>query len=84
MAARQEMVTTCTRQINRRRALLLTGEDSDRHAIRTDLTDAALSTSQRSKPANTIARSRSVRSAAVNASLRRISPHFADESEAAN
>jgi len=43
LAARQEMVTTSTGQINRLRALLLSGEDSDRQASRTALTAAALS-----------------------------------------
>jgi transposase len=42
LAARQEMVTTSTGQINRLRALLLSGGDSDRQAGRTALTDAAL------------------------------------------
>ena len=44
LAARQEMVTTSTGQINRLRALLLSGEDGERQASRAALTDAALST----------------------------------------
>lgn len=43
LAARQEMVTTSTGQINRLRALLLSGGDDDRHASRSALTDTALS-----------------------------------------
>jgi transposase len=41
--ARQEMVTTCTGQINRLRALLLSGEDADRRVSRSTLTAATLS-----------------------------------------
>ena len=43
LAARQEMVTTSTGQINRLRALLLSGEDGDRRTSRGALTDSALS-----------------------------------------
>ncbi len=43
LAARQEMVTTCTGQINRLRALLLSGDDADRGASRGAFTDATLS-----------------------------------------
>ncbi len=43
LSARQEMVTTSTAQTNRLRALLLSGDDSDRDASRSALTDAALS-----------------------------------------
>jgi transposase len=42
LSARQELVTTSTGQINRLRALLLAGDDTDRHASRAALTDAAL------------------------------------------
>jgi transposase len=43
LAARQEMVTASTGQINRLRALLLSGDDRDRNASRAAFTDAALS-----------------------------------------
>ena len=43
LAARQEMVTASTGQINRLRALLLSGDDRDRDASRAAFTDAALS-----------------------------------------
>jgi transposase len=43
LAARQELVTTSTGQINRLRALLLTGDDRDRAAARAAFTDTALS-----------------------------------------
>jgi transposase len=42
LAARQEMVTTSTGQINRLRALLLSGDDRDRAASRAAFTDQAL------------------------------------------
>jgi transposase len=43
LAARQEMVTTSTGQINRLRALLLSGDDRDREMSRAAFTDQALS-----------------------------------------
>jgi transposase len=43
LAARQELVTTSTGQINRLRALLLTDADRDRAAARAAFTDTALS-----------------------------------------
>jgi transposase len=43
LAARQEMVTASTGQINRLRALLLSGDDRDRAASRGAFTDQALS-----------------------------------------
>jgi transposase len=43
LAARQEMVTASTGQINRLRALLLSGDDRDRDASRAAFTEAALS-----------------------------------------
>ena len=43
LAARQEMVTASTGQINRLRALLLSGDDRDRDASRAAFTDQALS-----------------------------------------
>jgi transposase len=43
LAARQEMVTASTGQINRLRALLLSGDDRDRAASRAAFTDQALS-----------------------------------------
>ena len=42
LAARQEMVTASTGQINRLRALLLSGDDRDRDASRAAFTDEAL------------------------------------------
>jgi transposase len=50
LSARQEMVTTCTGQINRLRALLLSGDDRDRAASRAAFTDAALSSLARRAP----------------------------------
>ncbi len=42
LVARQEITVTCTAQASRLRALLLAGEDTDRQAARTALTQAAL------------------------------------------
>jgi transposase len=44
LSARQEMTTTRTRQINRLRALLLSGDDTDRQLARGALTDTRLQT----------------------------------------
>jgi len=44
LSARQELTTTRTRQINRLRALLLTGDDTDRTLARTALTTQTLTT----------------------------------------
>jgi transposase len=44
LGARQELTTTRTRQINRLRALLLTGDDTDRTLARTALTARTLTT----------------------------------------
>jgi transposase len=54
LAARQELVTTSTGQINRLRALLLTGDDRDRAAARAAFTTTALSSlARRRLPADT-------------------------------
>jgi transposase len=52
LAARAEMVTTSTGQINRLRALLLSGDEADRRIARTALTDRVLASlaRRRSKP----------------------------------
>ena len=52
LAARAEMVTTSTGQINRLRALLLSGDDVDRRIARAAFTDRALASlaRRRSKP----------------------------------
>jgi transposase len=44
LAARQEMTTTSTGQVNRLRALLLSGDDSDRRVARAALGDRVLAT----------------------------------------
>jgi transposase len=61
LSARQEMVTTCTGQINRLRALLLSGEDRDRAASRAPFTDAALSTLARRRLPTDADRAQAVR-----------------------
>ena len=62
LSARREMTTTRTRQINRLRALLLTGDDSDRQLARGTLSDTRLTA---------ISRRRGTAADTVDASVRR-------------
>jgi transposase len=62
LSARREMTSTRTRQINRLRALLLTGDDSDRQLARGTLSDTRLTA---------ISRRRGTAADTVDASVRR-------------
>lgn len=66
LIARQDMVVVRTAQINRLRALLLSGPDSDRDAARATLTDATLAMLSRRRFPNGASRAAAVRHAEIH------------------
>ena len=68
LTARQELTTTSTAQTNRLRALLLSGDDTDRHLARGTLTDARLASVARRRQPREASREQAVR----HAELRRL------------
>jgi hypothetical protein len=65
LGARHELTTTSTAQVNRLRALLLGGEDVDRHAARGTLTEAALDNLARRRAPRDASREQAVRHAEI-------------------
>jgi transposase len=65
LAAREDIVTASTAQTNRLRALLLAGDDTDRHAARVALTDAALTRLIRRRVASNATRAEAIRQAEI-------------------
>jgi transposase len=65
LGARDEIATTRTRHVNRLRALLLTGDDTDRAAARGALTTARLDALTRRRPRRAVGREGLVRRAEI-------------------
>jgi transposase len=65
LGARQDIITASTAQTNRLRALLLTGEDADRHAARGTFNDAVLSTLARRRLRSDATRADTIRHAEI-------------------
>jgi transposase len=65
LGARQELTTASTAQTNRLRALLLAGDDTDRHAARGPLTDATLAGLARRRLPQQASREQAVRHAEI-------------------
>jgi transposase len=65
LAAGEDIATASTAQINRLRALLLTGDDADRHAARRALTDAALTRLTRRRLPSDAIRAEAIRQAEI-------------------
>jgi transposase len=65
LSARQELTTTSTAQTNRLRALLLGGDDNDRHLARAALTDAVLAGLARRRQRPDMSREQAVRHAEI-------------------
>jgi transposase len=65
LAARQDIVTAATAQTNRLRALLLAGEDADRHLARSTLTDATLTALARRRLHSDASRADAIRQAEI-------------------
>jgi transposase len=65
LGARQELTTTSTRQRNRLRALLLSGEDTDRHLARGTLTQATLTGLARRRAPRQPSRDQAIRHAEI-------------------
>ena len=65
LTARQELTTTSTAQVNRLRALLLAGEDTDRQLARGALTDAILAGLARRRGPRDASREHAVRQAEI-------------------
>ena len=65
LGARNELTTTTTGHINRLRALLLGGEDTDRRTARGALTDATLASLARRRPPREASREQAVRQAEI-------------------
>jgi len=61
LAARQDIVTAATAQTNRLRALLLTGDDIDRRAARSTLTDVSLTALARRRVRGEASRAEAIR-----------------------
>lgn len=61
LCARQELTTTCTRQINRLKALLREGEDTDRWLARGKMTTTTLSTLAKRRQPQDATRAQAVR-----------------------
>jgi transposase len=65
LSARQELTTASTAQTNRLRALLLSGDDTDRQLARATLTDTRLTSLARRRPARDATREQAVRHAEI-------------------
>ncbi len=65
LAAREDIVTAATAQTNRLRALLLAGDDADRHAARSTLTDAWLTTLARRRVRGGASRADAIRQSEI-------------------
>ncbi|MGB6455478.1 MAG: transposase, partial [Streptosporangiaceae bacterium] len=65
LGARQDIILASTAQANRLRALLLTGDDHDRHAARSALTRAALATLARRRQRADASRADAIRHAEI-------------------
>jgi transposase len=65
LTARDELTTTSTGQTNRLRALLLAGDDTDRHLARRRLTDTVLTSLTRRRPPREATRAHAVRQAEI-------------------
>jgi transposase len=78
LSARQEITTTTTGQINRLRALLRTGDDTERHMARGRLTPAALTTLIKRRLPRDASREQAIR----HAELRRLALALREASHA--
>jgi transposase len=81
LAARQDIVTAATAQTNRLRALLLAGEDADRHVARSALTDATLTALARRRLRSDASRADAIRQAEIRRlalALRHADRHLKD------
>ena len=65
LSARQELTTASTAQTNRLRALLLSGDDTDRQLARATLTDTRLTSLARRRPPREATREQAVRHAEI-------------------
>jgi transposase len=78
LGARQELTTASTAQTNRLRALLLGGDDTDRHLARGTLTDTRLTSLARRRPLRDATREQAIR----HAEIRRLALALRDAAQA--
>ena len=78
LGARQELTTASTAQTNRLRALLLGGDDTDRHLARGTLTDTRLTSLARRRPPRDATREQAIR----HAEIRRLALALRDAAQA--